>query len=225
MVGAVIYVRVSAKEQTENLSLPTQLRACEEYCRRQGYEILERFHEEGESAKTTDRWSKGRCASSLGVSLRKGAAGTGFQIALELNSPLLVGEFDGDVELPRAVARSVRAAAGVVIGEAGEHVVVRPTYGRLWYRTAQDMDDALRWHARLGATGGPGVGVRNPCAIRRVTGSRCNCCGVGNDEGWQIPRKMCRQRRGDLPALLRGFAATAGNLRLAWVNRSVWLDD
>jgi DNA invertase Pin-like site-specific DNA recombinase len=55
MVGAVIYVRVSTKEQTENLSLPTQLRACEEYCRRQGYEILERFHEESESAKTTDR--------------------------------------------------------------------------------------------------------------------------------------------------------------------------
>ena len=43
MVGAVIYVRVSTKEQTENLSLPTQLRACEEYCRRQGYEILERL--------------------------------------------------------------------------------------------------------------------------------------------------------------------------------------
>ena len=40
MVGAVIYVRVSTKEQTENLSLPTQLRACEEYCRRQGYEVL-----------------------------------------------------------------------------------------------------------------------------------------------------------------------------------------
>ncbi len=55
MVGAVIYVRVSTKEQTENLSLPTQLRACEEYCRRHGYEVLERFHEEGESAKTTDR--------------------------------------------------------------------------------------------------------------------------------------------------------------------------
>jgi Resolvase, N terminal domain len=54
-IGAVIYVRVSTKEQTENLSLPTQLRACEEYCRRHGYEILERFHEEGESAKTTDR--------------------------------------------------------------------------------------------------------------------------------------------------------------------------
>src|SRR3982751_140073 len=55
MVGAVIYVRVSTKEQTENLSLSTQLRACEEYCRRQGYDVVERFHEEGESAKTMDR--------------------------------------------------------------------------------------------------------------------------------------------------------------------------
>ena len=54
MVGAVIYVGVSTKEQTENPSLSTQLRACEECCRRQGYDILERFHEEGESAKTTD---------------------------------------------------------------------------------------------------------------------------------------------------------------------------
>ena len=55
MIGAVIYVRVSTKEQTQNLSLPTQIRACEEYCRREGYEVLERFKEEGESAKTTDR--------------------------------------------------------------------------------------------------------------------------------------------------------------------------
>lgn len=55
MVGAVIYIRVSTKEQTENLSLPTQLRACEEYCHREGFEILERFKEEGESAKTADR--------------------------------------------------------------------------------------------------------------------------------------------------------------------------
>ena len=39
MVGAVIYVRVSTKEQTENLSLPTQLRACEEYCRREGLDV------------------------------------------------------------------------------------------------------------------------------------------------------------------------------------------
>jgi site-specific DNA recombinase len=55
MVGAVIYIRVSTKEQTENLSLPTQLKACEEYCERQGFEVLARFREEGESAKTADR--------------------------------------------------------------------------------------------------------------------------------------------------------------------------
>lgn len=54
-VAAAIDVRVSTREQTENLSLPTQIRACEEYCRREGYEVLERFKEEGESAKTTDR--------------------------------------------------------------------------------------------------------------------------------------------------------------------------
>jgi hypothetical protein len=34
MVGAVTYIRVSTKEQTENLSLSTQLKACEEYCER-----------------------------------------------------------------------------------------------------------------------------------------------------------------------------------------------
>src|SRR3989442_13040196 len=55
MIGAVIYIRVSTKEQTENPSLPTQLRACEEYCRREGYEVQDRFREEGESAKTADR--------------------------------------------------------------------------------------------------------------------------------------------------------------------------
>src|SRR5712691_2256678 len=55
IVGAVTYIRVSTKEQTENLSLSTQLKACEEYCKRQGFEVLARFREEGESAKTADR--------------------------------------------------------------------------------------------------------------------------------------------------------------------------
>src|SRR6266851_6241728 len=55
MVGAVTYIRVSTKEQTENLSLSTQLKACEEYCERQGFKVLARFREEGESAKTADR--------------------------------------------------------------------------------------------------------------------------------------------------------------------------
>jgi site-specific DNA recombinase len=55
MVGAVIYLRVSDPRQAENLSLATQLKACEEYCDRQGFQVLARFKEEGESAKTTDR--------------------------------------------------------------------------------------------------------------------------------------------------------------------------
>src|SRR5215831_5187094 len=55
MIGAVIYVRVSDPRQAENLSLATQLKACEDYCKRQGLEVLQRFKEEGESAKTADR--------------------------------------------------------------------------------------------------------------------------------------------------------------------------
>jgi DNA invertase Pin-like site-specific DNA recombinase len=66
MVGAVIYVRVSTKEQTENLSLPTQLRACEEYCRRQGYEVLERFHEEARAPSPRIAASFKTCSRTAG---------------------------------------------------------------------------------------------------------------------------------------------------------------
>jgi site-specific DNA recombinase len=52
---AVIYTRVSTKEQTANLSLPTQLRACRDYCEQQGYDVAAEFTDRGESAKTTDR--------------------------------------------------------------------------------------------------------------------------------------------------------------------------
>jgi site-specific DNA recombinase len=52
---AVVYVRVSTKEQTHNLSLPTQRKACEDYCLRQGWDVARVFMEQGESAKTADR--------------------------------------------------------------------------------------------------------------------------------------------------------------------------
>ena len=55
MPRAVIYCRVSTREQTENLSLPTQKQACEEYCRREGWEVARLFMEMGESAKSADR--------------------------------------------------------------------------------------------------------------------------------------------------------------------------
>lgn len=55
MMRAVIYCRVSTKEQTHNLSLPTQQKHCVEFCQRQGFEIAHVFVEQGESAKTADR--------------------------------------------------------------------------------------------------------------------------------------------------------------------------
>jgi DNA invertase Pin-like site-specific DNA recombinase len=55
MMKAAIYCRVSTKEQTQNLSLPTQLRACRELCDREGVVVAREFTDAGESAKTTDR--------------------------------------------------------------------------------------------------------------------------------------------------------------------------
>lgn len=52
---AVIYCRVSTKEQLANLSIPVQQKACMDYCVHQGMEVAKIFIEEGESAKTADR--------------------------------------------------------------------------------------------------------------------------------------------------------------------------
>ncbi len=55
MIRAILYCRVSTKEQTKNLSLTTQLEACREYCSREGFDVAAAFIEEGESAKTSAR--------------------------------------------------------------------------------------------------------------------------------------------------------------------------
>jgi len=55
MPRAVVYCRVSTQEQTKNLSLSTQQRLCEDYCRREGFDVDRIFIEAGESAKTADR--------------------------------------------------------------------------------------------------------------------------------------------------------------------------
>jgi len=53
---AVIYCRVSTKEQVEEgNSLVSQERLCREYALKEGYEVVEVFIENGESAKTADR--------------------------------------------------------------------------------------------------------------------------------------------------------------------------
>ena len=52
---AVIYCRVSTRDQVHNLSLPTQEKSCVDYCQRNGYGVNKVFVEQGESAKTADR--------------------------------------------------------------------------------------------------------------------------------------------------------------------------
>ncbi len=53
--GAVVYCRVSTKDQANNFSLGTQEAECKSYCQKRGYAVLRVFVEPGESAKTTDR--------------------------------------------------------------------------------------------------------------------------------------------------------------------------
>src|SRR5450830_427323 len=53
--GAVIYTRVSSKDQVENYSLENQERACREFAAHAGYDVVKVFTECGESAKTADR--------------------------------------------------------------------------------------------------------------------------------------------------------------------------
>jgi site-specific DNA recombinase len=52
---AIVYCRVSSKEQTLNLSLPVQEDQCRAFCGLNGWEVDRVFLERGESAKTADR--------------------------------------------------------------------------------------------------------------------------------------------------------------------------
>jgi DNA invertase Pin-like site-specific DNA recombinase len=51
---AVIYCRVSTKEQAKNLSLPAQKKACIRFCGDQGWKVDRVFVDRGESAKTAE---------------------------------------------------------------------------------------------------------------------------------------------------------------------------
>lgn len=54
-MNAVVYCRVSSKEQIEGTSLVSQQHACREYAGARGITILKTFIEQGESAKFADR--------------------------------------------------------------------------------------------------------------------------------------------------------------------------
>lgn len=55
MNNAIIYCRVSSKEQIDGTSLESQEEACRTYAKQKGMEVLKVFVEEGESAKFADR--------------------------------------------------------------------------------------------------------------------------------------------------------------------------
>ncbi|PZQ96272.1 MAG: resolvase, partial [Flavobacterium psychrophilum] len=53
--NAIIYTRVSSKEQTENLSLEVQLKGCEQFAAKGNLHIKGRFGGTYESAQTDER--------------------------------------------------------------------------------------------------------------------------------------------------------------------------
>ena len=55
MEKAIIYCRVSSKEQVNNYSLPVQEKMCRSYCEANDFEVMKVYIEEGKSAKTTNR--------------------------------------------------------------------------------------------------------------------------------------------------------------------------
>jgi site-specific DNA recombinase len=52
---ALIYLRVSTREQLENLSMQVQESRCNEWCSNNGYEVAGVFHDDGVSARTVQR--------------------------------------------------------------------------------------------------------------------------------------------------------------------------
>ncbi len=55
ILTAIIYIRVSSKEQVENFSLEMQERECRKLAEQKNLQVIKVFREEGESAKTANR--------------------------------------------------------------------------------------------------------------------------------------------------------------------------
>ena len=60
------------------------------------------------------------------MALRKNATGAGFQVPLERDRSLLVGELDDDIDLPRPAVRRMKTATSIVRLEPGTQSLVTP---------------------------------------------------------------------------------------------------
>src|SRR5258706_16227919 len=54
-LAALLYLRVSSKEQLQNLSIQTQRASCEEYCKKNGLNIVGEFQETASAKTAKDR--------------------------------------------------------------------------------------------------------------------------------------------------------------------------
>ncbi len=59
-MNVVVYTRVSSKEQLQGYSLDSQRKLCSEYAEKQGWNVLQIFEEQGESARSADRTQLGK---------------------------------------------------------------------------------------------------------------------------------------------------------------------
>jgi site-specific DNA recombinase len=69
----LVYLRVSTKEQMENLSMEVQESRCAEWCKNRGIAIDAIFHDDGKSARTTERPEFQRMLAHIGS--KKGQIG------------------------------------------------------------------------------------------------------------------------------------------------------
>jgi site-specific DNA recombinase len=113
---AVIYCRVSTKDQVKNLSLSTQQEACEEFCGRNCWQILQVFVEKGESAKTADRTELQRLLTFC----RENRGRVQFVVVYSLN------RFSRD-KLAHHTLRALLAGFGVTLRSVTEPIDDSPT--------------------------------------------------------------------------------------------------
>lgn len=107
----VIYVRVSSAEQVERYSLDIQEAVCREMCVRNGWDVVEVYREEGESAKTADRTQLNRVLARIA----KRGHGIGRLVIYDLS------RFTRETFDLLTVQRALQAA-GVLLVSAAEHI-------------------------------------------------------------------------------------------------------
>jgi site-specific DNA recombinase len=211
---AVIYTRVSTTEQTTNLSLPTQRKACEDFCRREGWEVAQVFVEQGESAKTADRTE----LRKLLAYCREHRKTVGIVVVYNLS------RFSRNVGDHHAL-RAMLAGMGIVLKSATEPINDDPA-GRFMEtifsavaqldndvkaeRTRAGMKAALElgrwtWQPPLGFArgerGGPSM-VPDPAPVEAVRGAFSDfASGMAAPEVLKRLKAQCGARRGGVHTL------------------------